>query len=234
MFKLMRDMRHKSQTVDQTAPFTDFRFLVMDTELTGLDEKRDCIVSLGAVRMTGGVIDIGDTFYQLVNPETALSASSVVIHEITPSEVAAKPPIEAVLAEFLEFAGEDILMGHFISLDLAFLNREMRRVFNHEVRNPVLDTYSIYAWLSRRLKSHACFTTPPSGYRLYDIVKCFGIPVSGAHNAIADAFTTAQLFQRFLPLLAEAGAGDIEDLLRIGTPFEGGDRFGVNSEFSNF
>lgn len=233
MFGLMKDMLQKTQPIDPATPLADVRFVVVDTELTGLDEKHDCIVSIGAVRMTGGAIDIGDTFYQLVNPEKQLSACSVVIHEITPSEVAAKPPIGTVLADFLEFAGDDVLTGHFISLDLAFLNREMKKILGHKVLNPVLDTYSIYEWLAKRLKGHDCFTTTP-GYRLYDIVKCFGIPVSGAHNAMMDAYTTALLFQRFLPLLTEAGADNIGDLLSIGKPFKGGDRFLINSEFSNF
>ncbi len=237
MFRHLRhigDLIRKKRLVDPARPFTDARFVVMDTELTGLDEKRDSIVSIGAVRMTGGVIDLGDTFYQLVNPDTALSASSVVIHEITPSEVAAKPPIDAVLAEYLAYASDDILIGHFVSLDLAFLNREMRRIFKHELRNPVIDTLSIHEWLSRRLPPRACFTAPPLGYRLYDIVKGFDIPVNVAHNAIADAYTTAQLFQRLLPLLAEAGIITLGDLLRIGTPFKGNDGLAVSGEFSNF
>jgi DNA polymerase III subunit epsilon len=237
MFRRLRhigNLIRNKRVADPTRPFTGARFVVMDTELTGLDEKRDSIVSIGAVRMTGGVIDLGDTFYQLVNPETALSASSVVIHEITPSEVAAKPPIDAVLAEYLAFASDDILIGHFVSLDLAFLNREMRRVFKHELRNPVLDTLSIYEWLSRRLKPHAHFKATPPGYRLYDIAKCFDIPMNVAHNAIADAYTTAQLFQRFLPLLTEVGINTLDELIRIGTPFQGNQRFGVSGEFSNF
>ena len=42
--------------------------VVVDTELTGLDEKKDSIVSIGAVRMTGGRIELGDMFYRLVSP----------------------------------------------------------------------------------------------------------------------------------------------------------------------
>jgi len=225
---------NKMQAVHPLLPFMGVRFVVVDTELTGLDEKADSIVSIGAVRMTGGIIDIGDAFYQLINPETMLSASSVVIHEIMPSEVAAKPPIEAVLAEFLEFAGDNILLGHFISIDLAFLNREMKRIFNHEIRNSVLDTFSIYAWLSKRLKTRDCFATAPSGYRLYDIVKCFGIPVNGVHNAIADAYTTAQLMQRFFPLLTEVGIHNMGELLKIGKPFNGGEQVRLTGEFGNF
>ncbi len=69
---------------------------------------------------------------------------------------------------------------------------------------------------------------------LYRIAEFFDIDVSEAHHALADAFTTAQLFQRFLPILGQAGADDIDEILRIGTPFKGGDRFRLSGEFSNF
>jgi DNA polymerase-3 subunit epsilon len=208
--------------------------VVVDTELTGLDEKKDSIVSIGAVRMVGGTINLGNQFYRLVSPKAALKADSVCIHEITPSDVAEQPGIEAALDEFLAYAGNDILVGHFISIDLSFLNREMKRIHGCELPNPVLDTFSIYEWLRKRQRARDCFATPFAGYRLYDIIKCFDIPVSGAHNAVMDAFATAQLLQRFIPLLAEAGAKDIGELLKIGTPFEGGDRFNVSGEFGNF
>ncbi len=226
--------RKKKFALDESTPIGDMRFVVVDTELTGLDEKKDSIVSIGAVRMTGGRIDLGDTFYRLVSPRTALRAESVVIHEITPSEVVQSPGIEAVLAEFLHFCADDVLVGHFISIDLAFLNREMKRLYRSGIANPAVDTFSIYEWLRKRERSRGCLSTPLAGFRLYDIVKCFAIPVNGAHNAVKDAFTTAQLFQRFLPLLSEAGARDRGDLLRIGIPFEGGDQFRLSGEFNNF
>lgn len=232
MFSLIEGK--KKFNIDEHTPITDVRYVVVDTELTGLDESKDSIVSIGAVRMTGGKIDIGDTFYRLVSPRTELTAASVVIHEITPSDVVTSPMIGPVLEEFLGFCGADVLIGHFISIDLAFLNREMKRLRNSAIRNRVVDTFSIYEWLRKRGKSRDCLATPLTGYRLYDIARCFGVPVNGAHNAIMDAYATAQLFQRFLPLLAEAGAGDIGDLLKIGIPFEGGDRFGLTGEITNF
>ena len=224
----------KKSAIDESMRIADARFVVVDTELTGLDEKKDSIVSIGAVRMNGGRIDLGDTFYRLVSPRTELTAASVVIHEITPSEVVQQPGIEQVLEEFLAYCGKDVLVGHFISIDLAFLNREMRRLHGRAIANPAVDTFSVYEWLRKREKAQGCVSTPLAGYRLYDIVKCFGIPVNGAHNAIKDAYTTAQLFQRFLPALPEAGARDMGDLLQIGIPFEGGDQFRLSGEFSNF
>jgi DNA polymerase III subunit epsilon len=232
MFGLPR--KTKAGMIDEGTPFEKASYVVVDTELTGLDEKKDSIVSIGAVRLVDGAIHLGNTFYRLVSPRTELKAESVVIHEITPSEVESKPGIDTVLGEFLEFCGSSVLVGHFISIDLDFLNREMKRSRGMVIRNPVLDTFSIYEWLRKRNKSRDCPATRMAGYRLYDIVKCFGIPVNGAHNALMDAFTTAQLLQRFFPLLREAGAKDIGDLLTIGSPFKGGDRFGLLGEFGNF
>jgi DNA polymerase III alpha subunit (gram-positive type) len=84
------------------------------------------------------------------------------------------------------------------------------------------------------LKSNACFAKVLSGYRLYDIAKSIGIPPNASHNAIADAFTTAQLLQRFIPLLKEAGVHNIGELLKRGKPFKGGDRFRITGDFGNF
>lgn len=228
------ERNEKKQKVDERAPISEARYVVFDTELTGLDDHKDSIVSIGAVRMTGGNIDIGNTFYRLVSPHAKLSAASVVIHEITPSDVEAKPAISDVLAEFLEFCGDAVLVGHFVSIDLSFLNREMVRAGRAKIANPAVDTFSIYEWLRKRNKSRECPATALTGYRLYDIAKCFDISVNGAHNALADSFITAQLLQRFLPQLAGAGAKDIGDLISLGIPFKGGDWFGLSGEFSNF
>lgn len=228
------EKRKNKFSADVHAPITAVRYVVVDTELTGLDERRDSVVSIGAVRMIGGRIDLGDTFYRLVKPRTELTAASVIIHEITPSEVVASPGIDAVLTEFLEFCGTDALVGHFIAIDLAFLNRELKRLRTIEIPNPALDTFSIYEWLRKRGTYRDRRATPLAECRLYDLARRFEVPVSGAHNAIMDAFATAQLFQRFLPLLAEAAIKDLGDLLKIGMPFEGGDRFELSGELRNF
>jgi DNA polymerase-3 subunit epsilon len=234
MFGLLRRIRKRPPGIDPKTPITDVPYVVLDTELTGLNEKKDSIISVGAVRMNGGKINLGDTFYRLVSPKTIISAQSVIIHEIMPSEVVEKPAIDAVLREFISFCGNDVLVGHFISIDLGFINREMKRVYGEEIRASVLDTFSIYEWLRKRDRIRDCLAAPLAAYRLYDIVKCFGIAVNGAHNALMDAYTTAQLLQRFLPLLIHVGVQNIEDLLTIGIPFKGGDLFRLTGEFSNF
>jgi DNA polymerase-3 subunit epsilon len=232
MLGLFKKKQHP--IIDESIPLANAHFVVVDTELTGLDEKRDSIVSIGAVRMNNGAIDIGGAFYRVVSPRTEMKADSVVIHEIMPSEVQSEPEIGAVLGDFLEFCGSRPMIGHFVSIDLSFLDREIKRAGRGGFTPAAIDTFSLYEWLRKREVGRECFVTPLAGYRLYDIVRCFGIPVNSAHNALMDAFMTAQLLQRFLPLLAEAGVKNLGDLLRIGAPFKGGDHFGQTGEISNF
>jgi DNA polymerase III alpha subunit (gram-positive type) len=115
-----------------------------------------------------------------------------------------------------------------------FLNREMQRIKGRTIPNPAIDTFSVYEWLRRRSRSHKCLGATDAGSKLYDIARCFEIAVNGAHHAMMDAFITAQLLQRFIPLLHDAGTEHTGDLLRIGIPFKGGDQFNTANEFSNF
>jgi DNA polymerase-3 subunit epsilon len=151
--------RKRPIKVDKSAPARDARFVVFDTELTGLDEKSDSIVSIGAVRMTGTSIQVGESFYRVVNPEKELTKTSVVIHGITPSEVVRKPYIDEALYEFLSFAGDGILVGHFVSIDLSFMNREMNRILGYPLRNPAVDTFSLHEWLKARSRPGPACTT---------------------------------------------------------------------------
>jgi DNA polymerase-3 subunit epsilon len=199
-------------------PVQEIRAVIVDTELTGLDRKHDSIVSIGAVKMAGGRVEIGRTFYQLVNPHMEMKAKTVIVHEITPSEVLEKPDIGPVLSEFLEFCEGDILIGHYVSLDLAFINRELKRTRNRTLENPALDTMSLMHWWRSNTPSSGPDAFTAQKFELVEIAKELGIQVQGAHNALMDAFMTAQVFQRLLPRLQAFGIKTLGDLLRIGHP----------------
>ncbi len=199
-------------------PLSEIQFSVLDTELTGLDERRDDIVSIGALHMHGGRIELGTTFQELVKPSAVLDGRTVLVHGITPSELEAMPPIEGVLASFMDYVMGTVLVGHCIALDLAFLNRDARRAMGSRFRNPAIDTLSLFGWLRRRAADHPAFGLETAGPSLFDLAAAFEIHVEAAHSAIGDAFVTAQLLQRFLPFLAQAGVHDLAALCRVGDP----------------
>lgn len=218
---------------EDTALVAETGFVVVDTELTGLNERKDSIVSVGAVRMRGSRISLGDPFYRLVKPRSALTRESVIIHGITPSEVADEQGSAAVLAEFLEFCSGAILVGHCILIDLAFIGRELKGLGSRRPEMPVIDTAQLFSWMACRRLLHRCMKDAPPRPDLYRLAECLDIPISESHHAMADAFITAQVFQRFLPLLAQEGILTVADLLRIGDPHGGGDRFRSTGEISS-
>ena len=232
--RMIRFGRKETQNYDSEYSITNQKFVVVDTELTGLDEHKDSIVSIGAVKMDGRKILLGNAFHRLVKPKSCLTSESVVIHGITPSEVEKKPSIECVIREFLDFCGMDIIVGHFVSIDMAFINKEVRRVLGSVLRNPVLDTSLIYEHLKKKYQRHECFLSYAGDTELFELAKRFGIPFTGAHDALVDAFVTAQLFQRFIPLLIGAGIRRIGDLLSFGNPFSGEVRYRLSGEIVNF
>lgn len=200
-------------------PLEDINFTVIDTELTGLDLKNDSIISIGAVKMPGKRINLGDIFYRLVNPSTGITHESIFIHGITPSDVAEKPLLETVMSEFIDFCGNDVIVGHFISIDLNFINRGMNRIYGNGLNNCALDTCRIYEWIKvNEGSSHMYYGGIKDDLNLFSLARKYRIPISGAHNALNDAFITAQLFQRFLSFLPGFGVGTLRDLLRIGRP----------------
>lgn len=196
----------------------ELRFTVLDTELTGLDARRDDIISIGALHMQGGQIELGNAFQKLVKPRATLDGRTVVIHGITPSQLETMPSIGEVLASFLDYTKGTVLVGHCLSIDLAFLIRDARQSRRDPLRNAAVDTLSIYGWLRRRSIDHPAFTLELPAPSLFDLAEAFEIDVEEAHSAIGDAYVTAQLFQRFLPFLQQAGVGSLSGLRRVGNP----------------
>ncbi len=188
-----------------------------DTELTGLDLRRDSIISIGAVKLRGSRILPGETFYRLVRPASELKREGVVIHELTHTDLEAAPEPEEVLCDFLELIGGAVLVGHFVHIDVGFLRRAMKRRFRVACRNPSVDTAALHDWLTehepRWSRHHGGIAAKKD---LFSLAARYGIAVEKAHDAFSDAYVTAQLFQRFCYFLRQGGVKTLRDLLSVG------------------
>jgi DNA polymerase-3 subunit epsilon len=221
MWPFRRRAHDRSDRVAQLPPVAA-RYAVIDTELTGLDVRRDSIVSLGGLRMAGGRIVLADRFYEEVRPDCALTSSSIVLHGITPEDVRERPGVAAVLAGFSAFCAADILLGHFLEIDLEFLRAAFARAGLPPLANPALDTWPLYDWLSSRSPVDGGPGLPRlQDPRLSALAGALDVPCRGEHHALGDAFVTAQVFQRLLRRLERWGVTTTGDLLRIGDPRRG-------------
>lgn len=203
----------------------DGRYVVLDTELTGLDLRRDSVVSLAALRVTHGRIDLADRYYEEVRPSTELTRASIVVHGITPEQVNGRPAIGDVLAHFAAFCGDDLLVGHFVEIDLDFLRKEFARTGRDAPAWVAIDTWPLYEWLSSRVPDDGGPGLPRlHDPRLPEVARALGVPCGGGHNALDDAFVTAQVFQRLLRRLPRWGVTTLGKLLRIADPRRAGER----------
>jgi DNA polymerase-3 subunit epsilon len=217
MDKITGVLSRRTTAIDMDTHIADATYVSVDTELTGLVPRKDSIISIGAVKMWGGRIDLGNAFYRLINPSTSITSDSVVIHEITPSDVEGLPALDSILSEFIGFCGNSILVGHFISIDIEFINKELNRTRGTQINNMAIDTYRIHEWMKVNAGD---FGRHYRGYDddldLFSLARRYRVSFSGGHNALNDAFIAAQLFQRFLSHLPKLGVRTLRDLLIIG------------------
>ena len=159
-------------------------YVTIDLETTGLSPKYEKIIELGAARVRDGVLT--DTFSTFVNPGKILPKRIVELTGISDSDVENAPYIEDVLKEFLDFLGEDVLLGHNLIFDFSFIKKA---AVNQKITidKQGIDTLRI----SRR------FLTALDSRRLSFLCEYYNIELY-AHRALNDAIATHELYQRLV------------------------------------
>ncbi len=190
-------------------------FVVVDTELTGLDERTDSIISIGAILMKEKSIMMGEIFYRVLNPGCKPKDDTILVHKLTPAEIEGCPDIKNILKEFLAFLKNRIIVGHYIDIDLRFLKKEVRKWLKIDFNPRSIDTYIIFNWLIER-------GLIPGKYKnaktLADIADIFNIEVGLIHDALYDAFITAQIFQREIAIIQSISQSWFDLVKKIGEP----------------
>ncbi len=183
------------RNLDQNQPLEKYEFVVLDTELTGLSARQDEIVSIGAVRIRDLSIVPGEQFYTLVEPRIPLPKKSTLIHRITPEQVKGRPRLRQVLPQLLDFVGNAFIVGHYIGLDIGFLNRAAKTILGEKMNTPCLDTMRLAQVYQEALfESYYDRYQKHISYNLRDISKYYCLPTFPQHNALQDALQTAYLF----------------------------------------
>ncbi|TBV83399.1 MAG: 3'-5' exonuclease [Desulfobulbaceae bacterium] len=199
-------------------PLADYEFIVFDTELTGL-ERHDEIVSIGAVRIRNLQIMVGDTFYVKVKPQKKLPKKTTLIHRITPQEIENAPPLSTVLPKFIAYCGKSLLVGHYIGLDIAYLNQAYRHHYGAPVSNFCLDTMRMaqtYTEMQWQLHLDHLQTEASASYSLAALNTRYKLPEFTHHNAYEDALQTAYLFIFLVKKMKPKGVISLRDFLKIG------------------
>ena len=194
-------------------PVEQVRFVVLDSETTGLNPLKDRIVTIGAIAVVNHEILIEDSFEALLKVE--YNSSAVTIHGVTREESLAGLDEPEALAQFRAYLGDGVIVGHHIAHDVDTFNAGYERHFGFRLKNASLDTMALTLHLER--DGAFAGSAPIEGFSLDALCARFGITPHDRHTAPGDAFMTALVFQRLLRLAVRHGRGQLGRLLE---PFE--------------
>lgn len=159
-------------------------YVVFDLETTGTSVISDSVVEISAVKVKDGVVV--DEFCTLVNPERPMPFFASQVNGITDDMLKDAPVFEEALAAFLEFAGDNVLVGHNIhTFDMKFIYRDAGEFYGRIPNNDYIDTLT----LARQ------YISGLSHYRLVDLAQYYGISPEGAHRALNDCHMNQRVFE---------------------------------------
>jgi DNA polymerase-3 subunit epsilon len=197
---------------DET-PIDSVRFIVLDSETTGLNPRVDRLITMGAVAVQHSEIVVEDSFDALIKIDR--NTEAVTVHGVTRDQSRHGVDEQIELERFLDYLRDGVIVGHHIGHDITTIDAALERHWGITLANRSLDTMDLTLHLERE---GAFAGRPPiRQFTLDGLCALFGVIPHDRHTASGDAFITAQVFLRLEKLAARFGRGT---LARICEPFE--------------
>lgn len=169
--------------VDLDRAHDRLRYAVVDVETTGLDLRHDRVLAVGAVAVAGRRIPLRDAYAAVLRQAQASATGNILIHGIGgEAQRTGADPVWALIA-FLEWAGKAPCVAFRAEFDQTMLERGMKATFGVPVTLPWIDLAVLLPALFRGTQCDS----------LDDWTAYFGIAGGARHDAVADAYATAQL-----------------------------------------
>ena len=172
----------------------------IDIETTGLDENREAIIEVAAVKFNGRRKE--DEFSTLINPGKAIPEFITGLTGIDNAMVRAAPRLSAIAHELTAFVGDAPILGHNVKFDIGFLRKA--GLFQY---NQTIDTYELAAVLM----------PTASRYNLGSLGQQLNIPLPATHRALDDARVTHACYVRLLDMARELPLETLQEIVDIGS-----------------
>ncbi len=166
---------------DSLVCFAD-NYVVIDIETTGFIPSSCEIIELAALRVRKN--QIVNRFSSLVCADTFIPERIFELTGISFEMLQNAPKIDEVLPDFLNFIGDDIIVGHNVNFDINFLYDDYLRLCGKYLNNNFIDT----------LRLSSAYVNNVPDYKLSTLAYHFSIDCEGAHRALKDCEITNELF----------------------------------------
>ena len=159
------------------------RYVILNTETTGLNPKKDVILSFGAIGVVNDVIRIGDTFEVVILQYKYLHDNGLSNEFLIESKLSKLAEPQAIQA-LVDYIGNAVLVGHRIHFDIEMINDALEKMDCGKLKNEALDVEIMHQKLVDVAKS----------FSLDDLIKNYKIPQADRNTASDDAYSIALLF----------------------------------------
>tara|TARA_R110002020_G_scaffold103239_12_gene241760 strand:- start:316 stop:978 length:663 start_codon:yes stop_codon:yes gene_type:complete len=199
--------RKFSETTSPT--LEDTRFVVFDTETTGVNARKDRMLSLGALEIRNNEIKIANSLEVYIEQEL-FNEEAVAIHGILrQNKNQVKITEEEAVKQFLLFAGNSVLVGHHVGFDIAIINYALKRLGAPKLKNKFTDTSVLF----KRSVHLVNITNPDKVYSLDELCEALNISKNDRHKAMGDALITALAFLKILTRLKSSKKTSLKKIL---------------------
>ena len=194
----------KNLVINPKGQALNTEYIVFDIETTGLSQKKNKIIEIGAVKVKDG--EEIDRFSEFINPEEPIPYSIEQLTSITDEMVMHAPTVDVILPKFLEFCGDDIVVAHNAAFDTGFIKKNAKDL-GMKFDNTIMDTMTL---------SHVLL--PELGkFTLDRVCKALNVKNEHHHRAVDDANATAKIFVKLYEMLVERGVKTVEDVNELGS-----------------
>jgi DNA polymerase-3 subunit epsilon len=164
-------------------------YVCFDVETTGLDVKRDDIISIAAVKIVENRIVASERFERFVRLDREIGEESIRVHQIRGCDLEDGCSMDEVLKDFLEFVQNWTLVGYYLEFDVAMVNKYLRPKLGIVLPNVQVEVSALYY-------DYKIGRIPQGNVdlRFDTIMKELDLPLMAKHNALNDALMTAMMF----------------------------------------
>ena len=170
----------------------------IDIESTGLDENRDAIIEIAAVRFNGRRVE--NEFTTLINPGKHIPDFITGLTGIDDKMVRDAPRLRDIAHELTAFVGDSPILGHNVKFDIGFLRKAGLFPFHQTI-----DTYELASVLM----------PTASRYNLGSLGQQLNIPLPATHRALDDARVTQACYVRLLDMARELPLETLQEIVEL-------------------
>lgn len=166
------------------------QWVAIDCEMTGLNPKKDHLLSIAAIHINGSQIQSGQGLHLICRPPVMPKKDTIVIHGLRPLDVENGLSYEQMLQSLLPFIGNRPIVGYCPQLDLGFLSQISKSYMGTALPNTVIDIRDLY----NRYSGNRTQGISHQAQQLSAICQQLQLPELAAHDAYNDALMTAMAF----------------------------------------